>query len=433
MNNKTESSDQLTDANDAGGANATPGAHSEHKAKPVTKPGGFKWKKWLLIGVVAVAAIAITVVAMAPATIAVEVVAAQRGPLSVSVDAQGRTRAKLRYTVGAPISGRLMRTTLREGDRIEQGDVLARIAPPPTDARTAATAHAELAATQARQRQAVAAKAEAASNLKLANSELARRTALYAQGFIGAEARETYAQAAQAAVSRLDVAQATLAAAVADVQSARSRLLGAGTGTSEGMIEIRAPVSGVVLKVYEESERIVTSGNPLFDLSKGNALELLIDVLTQDAVHVKSGDPIRVTGWGGSDTLQGKVRHVEPGAFTKVSTLGVEEQRVNVVGDLADAPDSLGAGYRIEAAIVTWSAADVLVVPTGALFRRANAWHAFVIGEGRARLRTLEIAHRNTELAEVKSGIKPGEEVIIYPSALIADGVRVSLVSLFGE
>ncbi len=423
MNNKTESSDQSTSSNDAKGTSAA------SKAKPVKKPAGFKWKKWLLIGAVVVAVIALAVVSMTPATIAVEAVAAKRGPLSVSVDAQGRTRAKLRYTVGAPISGRLMRTTLREGDRIEQGDALARIAPPPTDARTAATARAELAAAQARQRQAVAAKAEAASNLKLANSELARRTALFAQGFIGAEALEIYAQAAQAAVSRLDVAQATLAAAVADVQSARSRLLGAGTGAGEGTIEIRAPVSGVVLKVYEESERVVASGNPLFDLSKGNALELLIDVLTQDAVHVKSGDPIRVTGWGGSDTLKGKVRHVEPGAFTKVSTLGVEEQRVNVVGDLLDAPDALGAGYRIEAAIVTWSAEDVLVVPTGALFRRSNAWHAFVIEGGRARLRTLEIAHRSTEFAEVKAGIKLGEEVIIYPSGLIADGTHVDTQS----
>jgi len=152
---------------------------------------------------------------MTPATITVEAVAAKRGPLSVSVDAQGRTRAKLRYTVGAPISGRLMRTTLREGDRIEQGDVLARIAPPPTDARTVATVRAELAAAQARQRQAVAAQAEAASNLKLANSELARRTDLYTQGFIGTEAHETYAQAAQAATSRRDLAQAMLAAAVA--------------------------------------------------------------------------------------------------------------------------------------------------------------------------------------------------------------------------
>jgi len=421
MNNQTETSDQQPSLNAA----SVTQAGTAHKGKPATKPGGFRWKKWLLMATVAAAIIALVVVSMMPDIIAVEAVAATRGPLSVSVDAQGRTRAKLRYTVGAPISGRLMRTTLREGDRIEQGDVLARIAPPPTDARTVATARADLAAAQARQRQTEAAQAEAASNLELANSELARRSGLYVRGFISAEAREAYAQAAQAADARLDLAQAMLAAAAADVQSAGSRLLGAGSGPSEGAIEIRAPVSGLVLKVYEESERVVAAGNPLFDLSKGRALELVIDVLTQDAVNVKSGNPIRMTGWGGSDTLTGRVRHVEPGAFTKVSALGVEEQRVNVIGDLADAPDSLGAGYRIEAAIVTWSADDVLVVPTGALFRRANAWSAFVVSEGRARMRTLEIGQRNAELAEVEAGIQPGEKVIIYPSGLIIDGVRV--------
>ena len=209
------------------------------------------------------------------------------------------------------------------------------------------------------------------------------------------------------------------------MQSVRSRLLGAGTGAGEGSIEIRAPVSGVVLKVYEESERVVTSGNPLFDLSKGNALELLIDVLTQDAVQVKTGDPIRVTGWGGGDTLKGKVRHVEPGAFTKVSTLGVEEQRVNVIGDLEDPPGSLGAGYRIEAAIVTWSSDDVLVVPTGALFRRANAWHVFVVEAGSARLRAIEIGHRNVNLAEVTSGLRVEDKVILFPSGLVTDGASV--------
>ncbi len=424
MNNKTESVDPPT-GKDA--TSATAGTRSAHKVKPAKKPGSFKWKKWLLSTAVVVAAIALAVVSMTPTTIAVEMVAATRGPLSVSVDAQGRTRAMLRYSVGAPISGRLMRTNLREGDRIAQGDVLARIAPPPTDARTAATARAELAAAQARQRQAEAARDEAASNLKLANSELVRRSELFARGFIGAEARETYAQAAQVAASRLDVARAVLAAAAADVQSARSQMLGAGTGADAGAIDIRAPVDGLVLKVYEESERVVIAGSPLFDLSKGDALELVIDVLTQEAVQVHAGVPIRITGWGGSTTLAGKVRHVEPGAFTKVSTLGVEEQRVNVIGDLVDAPTAIGAGYRIEAAIVTWTGEQVLRIPTGALFRRDASWHTFVVDAGRARLRALEIGHRNADFAEVTSGLKDGDKVILFPSGLIADGVKVAV------
>ena len=419
MNKPNEPSDQPNKPGEAQGGRLAP------KAKPVKKATGFKWKKWLIIGAIAVAAVALTAVSMKPTTIAVETVEAKRRPLSVSVDAQGRTQAKLRYTVGAPIGGRLMRTSLREGDRIEEGDVLARIAPPPTDARTAATARAEIAAAQARERQAAAARTEAASNLQLANRELKRRSELFAQGFIGAEARETYAQAVQTATARLDVAQATLAAAGADVQSARARQLGAGTGSGEGAIEVRAPVSGVVLKVHEESERVVAAGSPLFDLSKGQTLELVIDVLTQEAVQVQSGNTIRITGWGGADTLQGRVRQIEPGAFTKVSTLGVEEQRVNVIGDLVDPPASLGAGYRIEAGIVTWSSDDVLTVPTGALFRRAGAWHVFVAEEGLARLRPLEVGHQSVDLAEVTSGLKAGDKVILFPSGLVADGVAI--------
>ena len=420
MNDNSASTGQPVHAAAAGAAPARPG-------RQANKPAGFKWKKWLLIGAIVAAAITLAVLAMRPATIAVETVAASRGPLTVSVDAQGRTRAQLRYSVATPISGRLMRTTLHEGDRIAQGEVLARIAPPPTDARTAATARAELAAAQARQRQADALRTEADSHLKLANSELVRRTDLYARGFIGAEARDSYAQAAQAAASRLAVAQAALAAAVADVQSARSRLLGAGTGAGaeSGAIAIRAPVSGLVLKVYEESERVIGAGSPLFDLSQGDALELIIDVLTQDAVQIKRGDAIRITGWGGAATLAGKVRHLEPGAFTKLSALGVEEQRVNVIGELIDAPPVLGAGYRIEAAIVTWTG-EVLRVPSGALFRRASAWHVFVVEQGRARLRALDIGHRNADFAEVRSGLKEGDTLILFPSSLIADGVKVA-------
>lgn len=420
MNDNSASSGQPVGAPAAGTAPAHPGRQAQ-------KPAGFKWKKWLPIGAIAAAALTLTVLSMRPATIAVEMVAASRGPLSVSVDAQGRTRAQLRYGVAAPISGRLMRTTLREGDRIAQGDVLARIAPPPTDARTTATARAELVAAQARQRQADALRAEAASHLELANSELVRRTDLYTQGFIGAEARDSYTQAAQAAASRLAVAQASLAAAVADVQSARSRLLGAGTGAGAqaGAIAVRAPVSGLVLKVYEESERVIGAGSPLFDLSQGDTLDLIIDVLTQDAVQIKRGDAIRITGWGGAATLAGKVRHLEPGAFTKLSALGVEEQRVNVIGELVDAPPVLGAGYRIEAAIVTWTD-EVLRVPSGALFRRASAWHVFVVEQGRARLRALDIGHRNADFAELRGGLKEGDLLIVFPSGLITDGVKVA-------
>ncbi len=411
---------------------ATAPATGAPPAAPARPPAGWRWKKWASTGALAAAALALVLLWMRPATVDVETLAVSLGPLSVGVDAQGRTRAMLRYTVAAPVSGRLMRTSLQEGDRVLQGAVLARIAPPPADARSTATARAEIAAAQARQRQADAARAEADSHLKAAKRELVRRSALYAQGFIGAEARDAYAQAVQVAALRLDLAQAALAAAAAEVRSARTQLLGAGTGAGAGVgaaaaaIDIRAPVDGLVLKVHEESERVLAAGSPLFDLSKGQALELVVDVLTQDAVQVRPGAPMRVTGWGGSAVLAGQVRHVAPGAFTKVSTLGVEEQRVNVIGDLVHTPPALGAGYRVEVLIETWAADRVLRVPTGALFRRASSWHAFVVQAGRAQLRALELGQRNADFAEVRAGLVAGDRVILYPSGLVADGVQVA-------
>lgn len=275
-------------------------------------------------------------------------------------------------------------------------------------------------------RQASANLNEANSTLLVAKREAARRAELFGMGMISIESRDIYAQAAQAAEARVGSARASLAAAQADAQSARSRLLGADArGAAGGLIEVRAPVSGQVLKVYEQSERVVPAGTPLFDLSEGNALELVIDVLTQQGAKGQAGDPIRVTGWGGTETLMGKVRYVEPRAFTKVSALGVEEQRVNVIGDLTAPPPTLGAESRIEAAIVVWSGDEVLQVPTGALFRRDGAWQAFVVEDGRARLRKLDIGHRNTEFAEVRSGLKEGDRVVVFPSDLVEDSVRV--------
>lgn len=394
--------------------------------RKAAKPKPVRWKKWLIIAGIGAAALALAAVMLQPSVIDVQLAQATQGPLSEAVEAQGQTRAKLRYTVAASISGRLLRTSIGVGDRIERGDVLAQIAPPPTDARSLATARAELAAAQARQRQAHAVLAEATSGARLASTEAARRSELFRMGMVSVESRDAYAQTAQAAADRVASAEASLVAAGAEVQSARSRLLGAGTaGGDAGAIMVRAPVSGHVLKVIEESERVVQAGSPLFELSQGEALELVVDVLTQDAVQVQAGQPIDITGWGGPRALVGKVRYVEPGAFTKVSALGVQEQRVNVIGDLDAAPPTLGAGYRIEAAIVTWSGNQVLQIPTGALFRRAGAWQTFAVEEGRARLRRLEVGHRNAEFAEVTAGIQAGESVVVFPSDLVADGVRV--------
>jgi HlyD family secretion protein len=177
--------------------------------------------------------------------------------------------------------------------------------------------------------------------------------------------------------------------------------------------------------VLEESERVVPAGTPLLEVGNARGLEVVVDVLSEDAVRITPGDAVRIDGWGGDRTLQGQVRLVEPAAFTEVSALGVEEQRVNVIIDLADAPPSLGAGYRVEARVVTWAGTDVLSVPTSALFQREGQWQLFVVEDGRAALRAIEIGHRNADAAEVVSGLRQGETVIVFPSDRIEEGVKV--------
>lgn len=381
------------------------------------------WLKFLVAGVVAVAVLGIL---LRPTVIEVESAVVDRGTLSVTVEDQGRTRARHRYTVAAPITGRVLRTDLDEGDLVGRGDLLVNMAPPPEDSRTQATSEAQLEAAQARQREAQALLEESASNYRRAQSEAERRAELYEKNLVSIETRDSYRQAAEAGRARVDSATASLAAARADVESARSRLLGIKGGSgADGMVTVEAPVDGQILRVFEESERVVQAGSPLFLLGQGNEMELVIDLLTEDAVKVGAGNPILVTGWGGSAALNGVVRYVEPGAFTKISTLGVEEQRVNVIGDLLDAPVALGAEFRIQAAIVIWVGEDVLMIPTSAIFRRVKVWHTFLIEDGRAHLREISIGQRGTEYAEVLDGVEEGDQVIQFPSDLIEEGVRV--------
>ncbi|MBK6597580.1 MAG: efflux RND transporter periplasmic adaptor subunit [Proteobacteria bacterium] len=386
-----------------------------------------KSRRWIYLGLAGLLGVALLVLLLRPSGTVVDTATVARGTLSVTVEEQGRTRARERYTVAAPITGRLLRTKFEAGDSVKAGDILAKIGPPPNDARATATLRSDLAAAQARARAAEAALREADSASKLASAEAARRVDLFAKGLVSAESRDSFSQTAAAERARASSARATLAAARSEVESARSRLLGAGGNTGNGAtIEVRSPVSGTILRVVEESERVVQAGASLFELGGGGGLELIVDLLTEDAVQVHPGDAIRVTGWGSDRVLPGKVRYIEPGAFTKISTLGVEEQRVNVIGDLIDPPPELGAGYRIEAAIVTWTGDNVLKIPTSAIFRRQNAWHTFVVEDGRAQLRAVEIGRRGTDFAQVLSGVDEGANVVVFPSDLIEDGIRVS-------
>ena len=378
----------------------------------------------LLLGVLGAAVVvALLVWSAQPRPLAVESAPVALRPLVVSVDEQGRTRAREPYTVAAPVTGQLLRTALIEGDSVSAGQVLASIAIAPEDRRTEAVLEAAVAAAEARYRVATAALDEAASAAARAQQEAQRRETLFAQRLIALEERESFAQAAAAAAAREANARATLQAASAERDSARSQRLGS-AGT-EGILDVLAPAAGTVQRVFEKSQRVVTAGTPLFQISNGDALELVIDLLTQEAVQVAPGDRIQVTGWGGEQSLEGVVRYVEPEAFTKFSALGVEEQRVNVIGELLSPNPGLGAEYRIEAAIVVDESASALTVPTSALFRREERWHVFAVVGGLVQLREVGIGRRSIDMAEVLSGVQDGERVVVFPSDLVQDGIAV--------
>jgi HlyD family secretion protein len=360
-----------------------------------------------------------------PPSLPVEVATVDLRPLSVSVEEQGRTRARDPFTITAPLSGRMLRPVLEEGDKVELGQALASITLAAENSRIQAVYQAELAAAQARYQAAEASLLELRSAFERAVGELERREALYLRQIIGLEERAYYQQLAEAAHARLLSGEAILAVAEAELESARARLMGLTPDQGHVVEEVVSPVNGTIYQIFERDERVVQAGTPLMSVSNNDQLEMIVDVLTQDAIRVVPGQPVLITGWGGDEVLHAVVRYLEPEAFTKISALGVEEQRVNVIADLLDAPPMLGAGYRINAAIIVWEQEAVLSLPASAVFQRGGRWHVFVVESGRARLRIIEPGMRGREYMEVRSGLTLGDLVVMYPSSALEDGVRL--------
>ena len=344
--------------------------------------------------------------------------AAQR-PLQVTVDEEGETRVRDRYIVAAPVAGRVARITLREGDSVRAGTVLARMSPTPLDPRSRNEAAARLDAAEDAQRAASAAVAQARVAHEQAHRAWARAQQLAADKSISPADREQAELEEALRARELESADFRAQAAAHDTEVARAAL------AAGQELVIRAPVAARVLRVREPSERVVTAGTPLLELGDPTRLEIVADFLSTDAVNVARGAPLLVEGWGGKP-LRGRVRLVEPSAFTKVSALGVEEQRVNVIGDFVDPPGTLGDRYRLEIRIILWQGDSVLTVPASALFRHGEGWRLFVVEHGRARQRDVVVGHRTSFDAEIVRGLATGEIVIRHPSDRIADGVRVA-------
>lgn len=402
-----------------------------------------RWRRRLVwIGAGAVLLL-LLVLLLRPSAAEVETAVASRGPLRVTLTAEGRTRVQDRYGVVAPVTGTLARIELDPGDVVDDGGTIARILPataPLLDPRTRADAIARRDAAEARLAEAVAALARARNDRAFAAREVERVRALADAGAVAVREVEEAERA-------LDAAQATLAAAESAVRAARAERQAAAAAVAApqalagdgGVVLVRAPAGGQVLRVLERGPGLVQAGTPLVEVGDASRLEVVADLLTQDAVHVAAGAPATILT--GSSEFPARVRRVEPGARTEISALGVEEQRVDVVLDFVTGTDgdssgaaaedasvglaALGDGFRVDARIVLAEREDALRVPTSALFRDGDAWAVFVVRDGRAERRRLQIGVRGEREAEVLDGLEAGEVVVLYPGDAVRDGVRV--------
>lgn len=385
----------------------------------------------LLIWLIAIGiAIMLIVLWLRPKPTRVDAAKAVRGPLQVTVDGEGRTRVRDRYTVASPVTGRLRRITLRRGDLVQQGQLIAQIEYlplAPLDPRQRAEAVARVNAAEDAQHQSDAMVQRARASYEQAKREFERNQRLVADGVISRQELEQAQTAVDVAAREVEAAKSQSETAGHDVEVARSALLVLERGRTESLatVQVKAPVGGSVLRVIEESERVVGAGAPLIELSNPSRLEVVIELLSTDAVKVKPGALVLIERWGGDTDLQARVRLIEPSAFTKVSALGVEEQRVNVIADLTESSQVLGDGYRVEGRIVIWENESVLKIPSSALFRTGDAWSVFVIAAGKAYRRQVEVGHRTAFDAEILNGIKDNEQVVVHPSNEITDGVSV--------
>ncbi len=390
-----------------------------------------KKKTWIVLIAATAATAALLAWAFAPRPLGVEVAAVTEGPFETSIEEDGKTRLSDRYVVAAPLAGTLSRITLREGDAVEAGAALASITPvlpAMLDERTRREQQLRVEIAQA-QVQRVAARIEGAKvALAQARNEQQRSEQLARQGFVAPTRLETERLAVQAAQKDLEAATEEGHIAAHEVEQARAALLALTRPGGRGFTVI-APVAGRVLKVAQASEGPVALGTPLLELGDTARLEVVAELLTADALRAQPGSPVRIERWGGDGTLEGRVRAVEPAAFTKISALGVEEQRVRVLIDLTSPAEqwrALGDGFRVGVRIVTRSLPKVVKAPVSAVFPRPEGGSAvFVVEGGRARLVPVTLGARNGQEAWLESGVAPGAQVIVYPPAATRDGIRV--------
>jgi HlyD family secretion protein len=395
-----------------------------------------KWLRRMVPGVLAALLVAGLVWFAWPTPIPVDLASAIRGSMEVTVDDEGKTRVREIYTISAPLAGKLLRIPAEAGDEVGKGEVVAVLqptAPAFQDIRTRQELEALLEAANASVTQAEHEVHRLNAALNFARTELRRAQTLSQRDAIARKSLdqakfdvETYEAALASAQAQLEVRRKERA-------SAAARLTNPGSNSAleadpACCFDVRAPTTGRILKILQESEAVIQAGTPLIEIGNPTDLEIVVDLLSSDAVQVQTGFPARINGWGGPP-INGRVTRVDPAGFVKVSALGIEEQRVRTRIELLDPPEKwsrLGHDYRVIVHIVIWNGPDVLTIPVSALFRTGQDWSVFRVKDGRARITPVGIGHRNNRVAEIISGLNQADRVVLHPSDRISNGVAVS-------
>ncbi len=393
-----------------------------------------RWSRWLP-WIVGSGLLALIVVGLLPKPLPAEIAVVSRGDLRVTVNEEGMTRVKNRHVIASPVAGQLRRIDWKPGAVVEAGKTVLAVLESGgadiLDARSLVQAEARVRAAEAAVAQAVAQRARAVANANLQREDFARQKTLFASGALSRQ--EFDAAETRATTTAQEARAAEFAGQIAEFEAAQARALllrgqPAGVGARGEPLVILSPVSGRVLRVMQESERLVTAGFALLEVGDPTDLEARIEVLSRDGVAIQPGARVQLEQWGGPVALNARVRVVEPSAFTKVSALGVEEQRVYVIVDFTDPLEvrrSLGDNYRVEARIETWSGQNILKVPSGALFQRGAQWQTYVEEGKRAMLRTVRVGRSSGRETEILEGLSEGQNVVVYPGDQISNGSRI--------
>jgi HlyD family secretion protein len=396
-------------------------------------PAGKNFLKRALPWTAVLALLALVAWGLRRQPIVVETGPATRSPLTVRVSEEGKTRVRNRYLVTAPVSGKMQRVSLKPGDEVKAAEtVLTTLEPaasPLLDPRAHAQAQATVAIREASRMQATATLEARRAALQMATADRDRMRSITRAGTLSDSDRDRIE--AEASVKSAEVRAAEFSLQVADHELAQARAVldPPATRSAADLVPVKSPVSGRVLKVIQESESIVTAGSPILEIGDPADIEIEAEILSRDATAIHPGDLVQVEQWGGETPLTGRVRRIEPAAFTKISALGVEEQRVIVLSDLVDLPptaSTLGDRYRVEVRIAIWHSDETLVVPAGALFREGNIWKTYLFKEGTARLTNLQVGHSDGRFTEILSGVNAGDQLLLHPPDTIQDGTPVT-------